>query len=611
MLGRCALLLTAVTAVLSGAVVRVESTERSEVLAGKSFGRAGPYERVIGKVYFAIDPRLSLNRAIVDLDRAPLNPRGLVEFSADLYVLQPRDPTKGNGAVLLEVPNRGAKPLLHFYNLAHNSLDPRNDADLGDGFLLEQGYTLVWLGWQFDVPQQHDLLRLYAPVAEGVTGLVRSEYIPDRVEDSFSVADRDHIPYPVVRPVELTVRDTVTGQRRSIPRSQWKIEHDKVVVDHGLEPGRIYELIYESRDPAISGLGEAAIRDYISYLKHKDLRSRYLPRAYAFGASQSGRLLRTFLYEGFNEDEQHQQVFDALLIHVAGAGRGSFNQRFAQPSRDFHAFFNTLYPVDLFPFTDLAETDAETGATGALLARATAARVTPKIFYTNGSYEYWSRGAALIHVSPDGRADAPLPPTTRIYAFAGAEHSVAGFPPSRRETQNLLNPNPYTLCLRALLVAMDNWVRDGALPPPSRYPLNRDGSLTPLGSLRFPANPNRNVATRPHVAFRGDFASVPPRLGSAFPALVPQVDNDGNETAGIRMPEQRFPLAIFTGWNLRSPETGAPQELAEGAGSWIPFAPKKSRPAILTAQTIRRNLNLPRTNSCESAICSSATSREP
>ncbi|MGI8992487.1 MAG: hypothetical protein ACR2I2_23255, partial [Bryobacteraceae bacterium] len=188
-----------VTAALSpAALVRTEIAERSDVLHGQSFGSAGPYERLIGKAYFAVDPKNPANRIVSDIDKAPRNEQGLVEFSADLYVLKPRDPAKGNGAALFEVSNRGGKGMLGMYDRASASLDPRTAEQLGDNFLLDRGYTLVWIGWQFDVPRREGLMRLYAPAAPGITGLVRAEFIPDAKATTMPLADRGHIPYPVV-----------------------------------------------------------------------------------------------------------------------------------------------------------------------------------------------------------------------------------------------------------------------------------------------------------------------------------------------------------------------------------------------------------------------------
>jgi hypothetical protein len=583
MLKRAWILSILLPALLPAALLRIEVSERSDVLDGKPFASAGPYERIVGKAYFAVDPSLPANKIIADIAKAPRNQDGLVPFSADFYCLKPRDPHHGNHAVLFEVSNRGGKAMQGIF---------------GDDFLMEQGYTLVWLGWEFDVPPGSDALRLYAPVAQGITGLVRSEIIVDQQATRQSLGDRSQLAYAAMNPddpaLTLTVREHADGPRRALPRETWHIEGGThIVMPVGFEPGKIYELVYTSKDPPIVGLGPAAVRDLISFFKygipadtilgdHHD----FIKRAYGFGISQSGRFLRTFVYYGFNQDEHGRRVFDGIMAHVAGAGRGSFNHRFAQPSRDGHPFLNTFYPTDIFPFTDLAETDAETGITDGLLAHATPPAAVPKIFYTNTSYEYYGRSASLIHTTLDGAKDAPLAPNTRIYFLTGCQHGPSPFPPQHWDAQNLWNPNNYRWTLRALLVAMDRWVTDGEEPPPSRYPKIGDGSLTTLRAVAFPKVPGVQFPTRIqqawHVDYGEEFRSAgivtiePPKVGSAFPMRLPQVDADGNETAGIRMPATAVPLATYTGWNLRSAEIGAPDELYSMTGSFIPFARTKA-----------------------------------
>ena len=603
MLNRILLLALCLAPSVSAGLLRIELSERSDVLAGKSFGSAGPYERLVGKAFFAVDPKLPANQIVCDVDKAPRNDSGMVEFSSDIYVLKPRDPKSGNGAVIYEVSNRGGKGMLAMYDRAASSYDPKTPAQFGDNFLLERGFTLVWLGWQFDVPRTEGLMRLYTPIARNgdspITGPVRAEIVVDKKEFSHSLADRNHIPYPPVDPSDpglvLTVRDRNDGARRTVPRAAWKIvEGTHLSMDAGFEPGKIYELVYTAKDPALVGLGPAAIRDLISFLKFGSGnkvtsladQSRFIKRAYAMGTSQSGRFLRTFLYYGFNADEQGRQMFDGVMAHVAGAGRGSFDIRFGQASRDGHPFLNLFYPTDIFPFTDLKETDPDTGLSDGLLVKSEQQHVTPKVFYTDSAYEYWGRAAALIHTSPDGKSDAPLPPSTRIYFFAGGQHGPAAFPPVQGATQNLPNSNPYTWCMRALLVAMDNWVARDVEPPPSQFPTIAGAKLVSLSALNFPKIPGVAVPTRPQRAYRVDYGPEfrtqgivsiePPKVGAAFPTLVPQVDADGNETSGVRMPDIQAPLGTYTGWNLRSAKIGAPDELFSMVGSYIPFARTKA-----------------------------------
>lgn len=507
---RAAVLAMTLAMLSPGALLRIEVEERSDVAEGRVFGRGGAYEKVVGRAWFAVDPNLPANRAIVDLDKAPRNEEGLVEFSADLFVLKPRDPATGNEAVLFDVCNRGSQLMMSFFG--------RVGGKIGESFLLEQGFTLVWLGWQFDVPTA-DLrrLRLHAPVAKGVTGLVRAEIVVDKKVTEHSLADRGHVPYPALNPKDpalaLTVRDHVDGPRNTVPRENWRIvDGTAISMPAGFEPGRLYELVYTSRDPAVVGLGLAGVRDLVSFLKYGGASpvtimgdgQRYIKRAHAFGVSQSGRFLRMFVYQGFNGDENGRKVFDGVLAHVAGGGRGSFNHRFAQPSRDGHPFLNTLYPTDIFPFTDLPQTDPETGLTDGILARVPPEQ-TPKIFYTNSSYEYYGRAASLIHTTLDGRSDAEVAPTTRIYMFAGSQHWPVSFPPARGGARNLRNFNPFPLSMRALLLALDAWVRDGKEPPRSQYPRIADETLVPLSGVRFPKTPGVEFPAHIQMAWRANY----------------------------------------------------------------------------------------------------------
>lgn len=535
------------------------------------------YERIEGKARFALDPNAAANQIISDIRYAPVNRSGEVEFSADLYMLKPRDAARGNHAVIFEVSNRGGKGMLTMFDRA------TAPTDLGDKLLLEKGYTIVWLGWEWDVPDKPGLLRLEAPFAtdhgKPITGLVRAQFVPSERTSVMKLGDRAQTPYPVLEPGSLTVKDTPVGAPRPVARANWTVrDGTALVMEAGFEPGKIYDFVYTAKDPVLVGLGPAGIRDLISYLKSSpEYGIRY---AYGFGVSQSGRFLRKFVYDGFNADESGRKVFDGLMVHVAGAGLGSFNHRFAQPSRDGHPFMNVLYPTDIFPFTDLPETDPETGMTDSILAKAQKSNTVPKIFYTDSSYEYWGRCASLIHTTPDGARDAEIAETTRIYVFSGGQHGPAARP-VRNNTLNASNPNDYRWALRALLIAMDAWVRDGVAPPASVYPHIADGTLAPLEAVRFPNIPGEHVPATPSRAYRLDFGPdfrtkrivsiEPPRVGDAFPIRVPQTDADGIDLGGIRMPAVAVPVATYTGWNFRDASIGSPDQIFEMVGSFIPF----------------------------------------
>ena len=601
---------TAMLALAGGAgnarVTRVEILSRTEIADGRAFGLAGAYEKILGRVYFAVDPANAHNRQIVDLEKAPRNSRGEAEFSADLCLLKPKDMDKGNGAVLFEVSNRGGRGILRI-------VDGGAGADeIGDGFLLRKGYVIAWLGWEYDLDKTGERLRLNAPIAHNadgssIRGLVRSDYTPAKQQDEmpaghFLLGPAGGDSYPADDPLSernsLTVRDTPEGARRVIPRSEWdfarlvdgkrKPDPRYIHLNGGFQPGKIYELVYEAKDPAVSGVGLAAVRDFLSHLKYDTNAAAPVRRVYAVGISQSGRFLRHFLYQDFNADEQGRQVMDGVIAHVAGAGRGSFNHRFAQPSRDSQPMSSIFFPTDLFPFTDLPERDPETGETGGLLDAPAKSGTLPKIFFTNTSYEYWGRAASLIHTSPDGSEDAKIGENVRIYLLAGLQHFSEPFPPAKTlgnspdyTAQQRHNANPVQWYWRALITDMNEWVKDGMAPPPSTYPKIADGTLVPLAQWAFPKIPGVNVPRDVLLAYRLDFgpqwkagivSKEPPVTGKAFTVLVPQVDADGNDLAAVRLPELQVPLATYTGWNLRDPSIGAPEQRISFLGSFIPFA---------------------------------------
>jgi hypothetical protein len=591
-------------------VTRVEIISRTDIQDGKPFGLAGAYEKIVGRVYFAVDPTNIHNRQIVDLDKADRNSKGEVEFYADLYLLKPKDMNKGNGAVLFEVSNRGGRGIDRLVNGA-SAANPD-----GDGFLMRQGYTIAWVGWEYDVADKNiagnENLKLYAPVAHDpggkeIHGLVRSDFTPAQKRDDMPVGHSllgldGGKSYPADNPDSpkniLTVRDTPEGQRQTIPRAQWSFAHvvdgklaadpHFIHLDGRFQAGKIYELVYEAKNPVVAGVGLASVRDFLSYLKYDPQSTAPVKRVYAVGISQSGRFLRHFLYQDFNADEQGRQVMDGVIAHVAGAGRGSFNHRFAQPSRDAQPLSSIFFPTDLFPFTDLPETDPDTGETAGLLDATTKSRTAPKLFLTNTSYEYWGRAASLIHTSPDGTSDAKISENVRVYLLSGLQHFSAAFPPQKSTpnspdstAQQRYNPNPIQFFWRALITDMNEWVRDSTTPPASAHPKIADGTLVPLAKLAFPKIPGVNMPHEVSGAWHLDFGPQwkegivsiePPKVGKAFAVLVPQSDADGNDRGGVSLPELQVPLATYTGWNLRDPSIGASDLRLSFYGSFIPFA---------------------------------------
>ncbi|MDR3698362.1 MAG: alpha/beta hydrolase domain-containing protein [Candidatus Sulfopaludibacter sp.] len=574
----------------SGAVRSVEITERTSILNGA-------YERVVGRVHFGMNPKLAANRIVRDLDLAQLNANGEAESAADFYILQPADPAKANGTVLFEVSNRGGKGMLSRFNFA------RGASDFGDEWVMRQGFTLVWLGWEWDIPASNaTALHFTAPHYRSDApreGLVRAEFTPEKSGVVMPLGDRAQDAIPIGKPVALYVRSGTDSVPRQLPASAYSLAPDgrSIQMPAGFEAGMIYEFVYQGAGPVVAGAGLAAVRDFIAYLKYGGEAEGWtgsrpaVKRAIGFGISQSGRWLREFLYDGFNAAEDGRKVFDGVWADVAGAGRGSFNFRYAQPSRDGWPYINVFYPTDLFPFTDTDETDPVTGISGGLLDRARAARVIPKIFFTNDSSEYWGRAAALIHITADGKRDALLSPDTRIYFIAGVQHFPRSLPFAKQGTRYTIDVVDHRPVQRALLADLEAWTKDGTPPPPSVYPHIAAGQLTGLAGLKFPAIEGVTTPRHPRVARRLDFGpefashgvilQEPPKVSGAFPVMVPQVDADGIDLGGVRLPEVSIPLATFTGWNLRAPERGAPSEIAEFYGSTFPFAKTKEARALV------------------------------
>ncbi len=604
--------LTFVSAADAG-LVRLKIDRREVVLGGKPFGLAGPYEKLIGKAEFALDPTLEPNQIIVDLALAPRNARGEVEFTADFFLLKPVDAARGNGQLFYEVGNRGGKSMLAVFQKATASADPTTEAEFGDGSLMARGFSLLWMGWQWDVPDGR--MRMEMPVATDhgspITGLVRGNFILNTRADTASVADRGHRAYPVIDPAspdhKMTVRDRPTDTPTVIERARWRFVDDSTVsLAGGFEPGRIYDVVYRTRDPKVLGCGLAGARDLVSYLKSDTSDDNPLKGqirfALAWGVSQSGRYLRHFIYQGFNQDERGKRVFDGVIDQVGGAGRGSFNHRFGQASRDALQHFNIMFPVDMFPFTDGPETDPETGVTDSLLARAERTNTVPKLFHVLTDSEYFNRAGSLVHTDPTGTKDIAPPASSRIYFISSAPHITGAFPPTERNLGDLLgqaamNPIDVRPVVRALFEAMDKWVVDDVAPPESRYPHLSDGTLVDAETAIWPKIPGVKLPPPRLVAYHLDFGpewskgvvtNEPALIGKPFVGRVPSVDESGNDKAGVRLPEVSVPLATHTGWNYRDPSIGAPDRLATEIGSYFPLAKTKadrertgdSRPSI-------------------------------
>jgi hypothetical protein len=592
---------------------------RRPLADGRAFGDVGPYEELKGRLRFAVDPAHPANARITDIDLAPRNRAGRVELAADVSILLPVDRARGNGRVILDVVNRGNTVTVPNFNHATRPVfGPDSDAnpaiDVGDGFLMRRGYVVASCGWQCDVPELPGLFRLYAPEARDAAGrplrggiyvnLQAAEVVPHVL-----LSDRGHLAHPAADLEEpgavLLVRDQLDGEPTTIPRSRWRFARaveGRVVPDAryvwmegGFEKGRLYQVAYTAVGAPVLGLSLAALRDCVSWLKHggaaeANPAAGSLRWAYAYGRSQTGRLLRTFVYWDLNLDEQGHEALDGIIANVAGGMRGEFNQRFGQNSKD-----RPQMMAHVFPSADVATTDPVTKVTDALHGRLDARGSRLKVFYTNTSAEYHRGDASLCHTDPDGVRDVAHAPHTRVYHFTGTEHGLGIWPPSSavlaaadpsgwtERSQNLRCTVNYSRLLRACLVNLDRWVTDGVEPPPSRHPRLDDGTAVPPEALAkmFDRIPGARYPQYHARARRLDFGAdaelrvmtrVPPLEGPVFGTLVSAVDDDGNEVAGIAVPEVAVPLAAYTGWNLRHPDIGGAAQLLYFAGATLPFA---------------------------------------
>jgi hypothetical protein len=590
------------------AVIELEVQSRAPYEEGISFGSAGPYERIDGVLHFGFDPTAPANQGIVDLELAARGADGLVHAAADFTLLQPVDPIGGTRRLLFDVANRGRRPALRFFNRAPNVDPPTARIEPGDGFLFRRGWTVAWCGWQWDVIRSPALLGLAAPEAldhgEPIVGTTVSHFQPNAPTLDHPLCDRVHQPYPAADlddpDATLSVRDGLDAPRTLIPRERWRFardEGDQPVPDDtrvwlvgGFEPGRIYEVIYHTRRCPVVGTGLLAVRDCVSFLRYANAgagnpAAGRLDFAYGFGVSQSGRFLRHYLYLGLNRDEAGRPVFDGLHIHVAGSRRGQFNHRYAQPSLNAGPSFSNL-----FPFAYDEQTDPNTGQTDGLLRRQRERGAVPRIIATNTAAEYWRGDGSLGHTDPTGTRDLPPPPEARSYLFAGTQHGPGALPLGSRAADGGRGANPfnvldYTPLTRAALVNLDAWVTRGIEPPLSVFPRLAAGTAVPAEATleTFCTIPGLAVPSPEGLrrTLRLDFGpladrgvgSYPPRSGPAYPSYVSAVDGDGNEIGGVRLPEQAVPVATYTGWDPRDPETGGAGQYLDMLGSTCPFPP--------------------------------------
>jgi hypothetical protein len=599
-------------------IVRIEITRiESPTFGGASFGAVGAYDKLVGRAFGEIDPRDDWNAIIQDIELAPRNARGMVEYATDIYILAPHDLARGNATIFYDAVNRGNKVVLGLFNAG--AVGGNEPTGAGDGFLQSQGFTIVWSGWQPDVAPGAGRLTMTVPVAHrpgggAITGRVRGEYIvtaPTSTQNLSSGAftGLTHTSFPAVsldnRDAVLTRRVKESDPRIAIAPADWAFADcttapfpgapsaTQICLKDGFSPDHIYELLYTAKDPTVSGLGFAATRDLIAFLRHaqRDDAGTANPLAgairatLAHGTSQAGRYLRTFLLLGFNRDEHGRAVFDGMNPHLASMLL-PLNVRFGQPGRAYGQHEDHLYPTAQPPFSYGASLDIIARDIGGILDACQRTRTCPRIVHTVSSTEYWQGRMSLDTTDVRGRIDLPQPHDVRLFHFAGTQH-VPAATPAAGICQQLSNPNPYQQGLRALLVALRAWVVSGAAPPATRIPTLRDRTLVDSAprAIGWPSIPGvrysgllnelrlLDYGRRFDADRESGIVEEPPRAPARaeYTVLVPRVDGDGNEVAGVRSVALEVPLGTHTGWNLRRAGF-AEDEQCGLTGSFIPFA---------------------------------------
>jgi hypothetical protein len=617
---KSAFVLFALASSLAGArIVEINVQSVRPFADGATFGDAGKYERVTGTAKGELDPGDARNKVIKNIERAPKNARGMVEYEVDFDLLRPADASKGNRKILFDVTNRGRKFVLYWLMDGNAALASANNplaaADAGNALFLKQGWTIAWTGWDPEAPKTANGMSIKVPVAtdggKPIVRTVREELVSatrgpvvNEFRLNYDAATNDQFQ------AKLTVRRKEGDAKVEIPTTGWAYVNTRTIklLPEGTGPqvGSLYEFTYPARDPKVLGIGFAATRDVVSFLRNdaKDDKGVANPAGagiksvLAVGISQSGRYLRDHIGQGFNQDEKQRKVFDGVLAHISGVGRVFLNEEFGQPARTNTQHEDHFYPENEFPFSAASMSDPVSGRTGSLFRND---GFDPLLIETNTSTEYWQKGASLLHTDPLGKNDVELPANARAFMIAGTQHGgranlKADFGPC----VNQRNPHDSSPALRALLVALDQWVSDGKAPPASRVPTLKDGTLVAIDKLAFPAIPDFAVAKIGNdIVLYGDWTAPKPDAAKAYRPLVSSIDVDGNELGGLRMPDIVVPVATYTGWNLYKrpfPEG----ELCDRDGSYHEFTSTKAEretkkdPRPVARRTLRHACELRR-----------------
>lgn len=586
------------SSLLNGQVERFEILER-ELISEDDINYN--YESISGRVYLSLDPEVLLNQRVTDVSYAPRNASGQVDYSVDFRLLVPSAEIS-SGGLIYHVNNRGGSRVPPQVSLSHP--------------LTKHGFSYLVTGWINELSSESSgRLKLHAPIIsdgdETIKGKVRYEIYVYTKSNDREIGTANHLAY---RPTEDGLVEAMLTKRAYQKDKREKIDRDDftlTVIDEegssqprvtlnlegGFEPGVIYELIYEAQDPVLAGAGMAAIRDIVSLMRYDrgnpilgELNMPEIDHTIAWGNSQSGRLIRHFMYDGFNIDLSQRRVFDGVIPVITGAGYGMFNNRFAMPTRTNGHHTNYLYPNDLFPFTYGDSVDPFTGKKDGLLSRAREEGVVPKVMHIQTSNEYWLRAGSLPHTNPLGTQDVVIPDEVRFYTIGGGAHTSRDGKP-RAPTIGRLpsNPNMWTPIAESLVVAMSQWISEDIEPPASRYPLIANNSLVRShygGKINHKAwNPIDGI-DHPSGLYRPAFADYgpqwnthriveahPPRAMGFYNTLVPAVDINNNDLGAstILLPTAAVPIATFLSWNLRAENIGAPKALARLVGGYLPL----------------------------------------
>lgn len=528
------LALAATTVAAQARIERVEITKVEPAFEGRGFGATGAYEKLTGKAYGALDPRFPGDAMIQDIELAPHTARGLVEYVTDIEILRPKDRSKGNGVLLVEVVNRGNKLALRNFNadMPADGADWNAVKSSGDGFLMNEGYTVIWFGWQADLVAGNNRVRLAAPVAKNpdgspIVGVLRSEIVVNQpaktlplsagfftaqVHHAYATASTDNkAAFPDGFRPTLTVRAKENAPRVEIPASDWSFascpdgqpaqaSDTRVCLPAGFQPGKLYELIYRAKDPIVLGVGFAALRDVGVFFARQPADDagnanpvwREGQTAIVAGTSQSGRFIRSYLHLGFNRDAEGRMAYAGAMPHIGG-GLMPLNVRFGHPGRAWGDQIDHLYQAYDFPFHYASQHDPVTGRTQGILDRCAATGTCPKLFHVATALEVFEGRQSLGLTDPLGSRDVPDPDNVRTYILASTQHSAANLPlPTAPPFGNCVqqsNPNPHLWAMRALLTELKDWVVAGKTPPASIVPSIAGGTLVAPNQVRVPAIP--------------------------------------------------------------------------------------------------------------------------